>query len=182
MNFSKTWALAFVNSLESEGVKLDEGFAAFKTLSNRIKSLPSVVYGRNAAEIIQTLYREGWKNETLPIAFELSIRFIVLMVRKNMFRHRDLIISDIQKLFDKKNGVVTARLEYAVTEGGEEPVEKLRITEAIKKRTGAAKLVLESKQNPALIGGYRVIIGDEVIDASISSQLNNMKENLQRGY
>ena len=184
MNFSKAWAIAFINSLEREGVNIEEGFESFKALSASIKSLPGAVYGRNNAEMLERLFREGMKNEALPVSFELSIelsiRFIVLMVRKNMFRHRNLVIAEVQKFLDKKNGVIKASLEYAG--GGEKSFDELRITEAIKKRTGAAKLNLESKQNPALIGGYRVIIGDEVIDASVRSQLENIKTVLQRGY
>ena len=181
MNFSKTWAKAFLNSLDREGLDIEEGIDTFQALAYRLKSLPGAVYGRNAAEKLEKLLRDGIKNEAVSPAFELSIRFLILMVRKNMFRHRHLVINEIIKIQNKKNGVITASLEYAAP-SLEKSIGESRITEAIKKRSGAAKLVLEKKQNPRLIGGYRVIVGDEVIDASIRSQLESLKTTLQRGY
>jgi F-type H+-transporting ATPase subunit delta len=58
---------------------------------------------------------------------------------------------------------------------------ELRITEAIKKRTGALRIKLETQVNPELIGGYRLRIGDEIIDASVRSQLRRLESCLAAG-
>jgi F-type H+-transporting ATPase subunit delta len=55
-----------------------------------------------------------------------------------------------------------------------------RIREALSRRTGK-EVLLEVRQDPALIGGVITQIGDLVLDGSIRTQLLNMRESLKRG-
>jgi F-type H+-transporting ATPase subunit delta len=81
-------------------------------------------------------------------------------------------------LLDKKRGVLRATVECV------SPIEddfKIKIVEAIKKQTGAATVELKEQLNLSLIGGYRLRMGDEVIDASIRSQLRYLGTCLSTG-
>jgi F-type H+-transporting ATPase subunit delta len=100
------------------------------------------------------------------------------MVRKNTIHHIDSVIEETTKLLNKKRGIVAASIEYALPLG-EETV--IRVKEAIKKRTRAARVDLSGQLRPELIGGYRLKIGDELIDASISSQLKKLENRLAAG-
>lgn len=55
-----------------------------------------------------------------------------------------------------------------------------RLTEAVARATGKVP-DLTVTQNPAIIGGVQVRVGDTLIDASVESQLQKMKEKLLRG-
>jgi F-type H+-transporting ATPase subunit delta len=80
-------------------------------------------------------------------------------------------------LADELKGVARASLVSA-TELPDETVEKIRA--ALSKRTGK-DILLETEQDPSLIGGIVTRIGDLVLDGSIKTQLLNMSESLKRG-
>ena len=48
------------------------------------------------------------------------------------------------------------------------------VSAALEKRFGR-KLKVTVQQEPALIGGIRVVVGDEVLDTSVKARLEQMK-------
>jgi F-type H+-transporting ATPase subunit delta len=181
------WAAAFINSLETQGGEAAEGIDALKILVSWAKSLPGVVSGSSDAEKLETLVRQAavaagmaktsaFSGGDLSPALEAALRFLVLMVKKNKFRHIDPVIDETKKLLDRKNGLVPVTLEYVLPPGDSSGIE-----EAIRKRTGAARVEITERVNPELIGGYRLWIGDEIIDASVRSQLQKLEACLTAG-
>ena len=173
MFHSGHWAAAFIDSLEKEGEEIKEGIDILKILGAWAKNLPGEVFGSAAAEKVEQLIRE-----VMPKTEECAIRFLVLIIKKNKLRYLDSLIKEAEKLLDKKRGVVSASLEYAFPL--DESTES-RIKEGIKKRTGAAGVNMTGHLNAGLIGGYRLRIGDEIIDASVLSQLQKLQTALQSG-
>jgi F-type H+-transporting ATPase subunit delta len=157
-------------------VEIEDGIDVFEILASGIKSLPGIISGRLAAEKLEKQIRHEMKafSESNSPSLELAVRFLILMVRKGMFRHVNLIIKEAKKLLNEKRRLIEVSLEYASP-----LLEESRIKEAIKKRTGATKVVLNSTHKPELIGGYKIKIGDEVIDASVRSQLEKLQITLQ---
>ena len=182
----KFWAAAFVNSLEKSGGgpqaapgDFEDGFITFMTLASWISSLPDMVAGRASAEKLELLVRSGTAAAgTLSQAQETAVRFLLLLVKKNAIRHIDSVTKEIKKFMDKKRGIIAVSLEYAAEPDKE--FESLA-EEAIKKRTGASKVELKRRIIPELIGGYRLHIGDIIIDASIRQQLQKMEASLASG-
>ncbi|MCL2007477.1 MAG: ATP synthase F1 subunit delta [Treponema sp.] len=184
MKSVRTWAMAFINSAENEGLDIAYSIDTLKELSSQVKALSGFFYGRNAAAMLENLLREEIKKANLSdegpasLSIELSVRFIILTVRKNMFKQLKLIIDDITRIMNKRWQIIEATMEYALP--CEEQAEfENSLSEAIKRRSGASKVLLSTRQNPALLGGYRVRIGDDVFDASIRSQLEELKIGLQ---
>jgi len=183
-----SWAQAFINILENDD-SIDEGFETLKAFTPFVKSLPGPVSGKSASEKLEALIRKGMAENTPPASastFEAALRFIVLLVRKDRFRYIDLVIEKIKSLIDKRRSIIAASLECAFLPGVDKPIEEpdieeSRIIDVIKKRTGAAGVELTKRLNPQLIGGYRLRIGDEVIDASIRSQLRELLTVMQNG-
>ena len=174
------WAKAFINSLEKVGGSVEEGIETLVVLASCVRTIPGNAAGRSAAEKLELLIRRAVAEmaEDAAPARETAVRFIILMVRKNTIRYVDLVIEKAKKLLDKKRGVVEAYAEYAF-----EPEEEFKslLIDAIKKRTGAVRVELAWCLNPALIGGYRLRIGDEIIDVSVRSQLRELLAALQSG-
>jgi len=168
------WAAAYINSLEKAGGNVEDGITILGILASWAKSLPGEVFGSFAAVKLEMLVRKGVseKNGVFSPALETSLRFFVLMVKKNKLKYIDPVIREINKLFEGKNGVLPVFVEYAFPPGKEFEV---RIKEALKKQTGAQKVEYSGQVNRELIGGYRLRIGDTVIDASIRSQLNKLE-------
>jgi len=71
-------------------------------------------------------------------------------------------------------GVITAQVESAVKL---EKTQLEKITAALKKMTGK-EITVETTTNPALIGGLRISLGDEVIDLSTAGKLRNLAQTL----
>ncbi len=167
MLMSKQWASAFVNSIEKEGGDIEDCINMLKALAD---SLPDTVSGRAAAIRIEPLVRGAIPE--VKQGQETAIRFFLLMVKKNVVRHIDSIIGEIRKTLDKRSGAISVTAEYAF-----EPENDFipEIKEFIKKQTGAASVNLTGQINTELIGGYRLKIEDEIIDASVRRQLLKMK-------
>ena len=176
------WAAAFINSTKELGGEAENGLDALMALVPWVKSLPDMVFGRSAAEKLEKSIREAaaaadpGETASSP-ALEAAVRFISLMARKNVICHIDLVIDEVKKTLDRKNGVVHVSLESALAPGEDED----RIKEKVKKRTGARVVHITGQIKPELIGGYRLRIGDELMDASIRSQLRKLETSLASG-
>jgi len=176
------WAAALINSLEREGEEIEDSIEFLKILSMWIKTLPGEVSGSHAAEKAESLIREASVKATaidaardMSFPHETALRFFILLVRKNNTHHLNSVIQEAKKLLDKKRGIISVSVEYAFA--ADETVESF-LREEIKKRTGAARVNLTGHVNTELIGGYRLRIGDEIIDASVRSQLRKLETSL----
>ena len=182
------WAAALINSLEKEGGEIEDGIEFLKVLAGWVKNLPGEVSGSYAAEKMESLVREAsavavakatavaaakaTANSGNGSPQETVIRFFVLLVKKNNTRHLDSVIAEAEKLLNKKRGIIEVSVEYA--SAADENMESF-IKEEIKKRTGAAGVNLTGRINAGLIGGYRLRMGDEIIDASVRCQLRKLE-------
>lgn len=103
--------------------------------------------------------------------------FLLLLFDKGRIGFLSSINQFYGKLADELKGLARASLVSA-TELSDETVEKIRQT--LSKKTGK-EVILDIEQDPGLIGGIVTKIGDLVLDGSIRTQLNNMRESLKRG-
>jgi len=185
------WAAALINSIEREGGEIEDGIEFLKVLASWVKKLPAESGGRyaagnsaagsSAAQKLEKLIRDGItkNNEALSPGQESALRTFLLMVQKNAIRSIEQVIEKTKKLLDKKNGVIAVSVEYALPIGD----NGSRIKEEIKKRSAAVRVDLTEHYNPDLIGGYRLRIDDEIIDASVRSQLRRLSDHLtMRSY
>jgi len=184
------WAAALIKSIEREGGKTEDGIEFLKVLTSWVKKLPGETAGSSAAKKMETLIREGItkKSEALSPEQETALCIFLLMVQKKAIRHIDSVIEKAKELQNKNNNVITVSVEYALPAGDNAAklataklATESRIKEEIKKRSSAARVELTEHFNPALIGGYRLRIGDEIIDASVRSQLKRMEACLVAG-
>jgi F-type H+-transporting ATPase subunit delta len=171
------WAAAFVNSM---GDQAAEGFAVLRIFSAWIKELPGAVFGSHAAKCLEKLIAEGAEKTGGGQAEILKkcSRFVCLLVKKDFFKHIDPVLREIEKILNEQNKILPVIVESVLPLDGE--LEAL-ITEGLKKRKGAAEVRLEKRIDPALVGGLRLKIGDEIIDASLRSQLRWMAADLAAG-
>jgi F-type H+-transporting ATPase subunit delta len=185
----RAWAEAFINTLESEGCKIEEGIEALEIFAPLISSLRGIAFGSSAAERMEVLLREGMKKAGVSSpAYETALRFIILMVRKNAFRRIGSVLVEAKKILDRKNRIVRIVVEYAAAPGEDAAgaksakfMDEGRVKELIKKRSGAAGVEMVMRNNKELLGGYRLRIGDEIIDASVRSQLKKLAASLATG-
>ncbi len=103
--------------------------------------------------------------------------FLLLLFDKGRIQYVKDIYLFYEKLTDELANIVRADLVSAV-ELPEESIDKIRA--ALSKKTGK-EVRMETRVDPALIGGLVTKIGDLVLDGSVKTQLTSLKESLQRG-
>jgi len=187
MFFAEHWAAAFVDSAVMRNTNVGGCIEALEVLASHVKKIPGPVFGSAAAFQLERLLHQAAGSVSGIENIELGIRLTVLLVRKNLFHHMDAVIDAAKKIEAKRNGIVNATMEYAsppginTTDSDALQTEELRIKDAIRKRTGALSVEIDVKINPELIGGFRLRIGDEVIDSSVRSQIKQLQACLSGG-
>ena len=108
---------------------------------------------------------------------ELVLSFLVLVNRKRREAMVEDILVSYRSLRLEQQGIVeaTARLAFAITES-----EVLDLQKSIAKTVGS-EVELEVEEDPELIGGIIVKIGDQVFDGSLKRQLTMLGRRLQGG-
>ncbi|WP_300667552.1 ATP synthase F1 subunit delta [Desulfoluna sp.] len=133
--------------------------------------------------IINPVYELDGRRGVLKVVVEklnlspVIASFTLLLFDKGRFGHFGSIDETYQALVDEFNGVAHA---YVVSAVGlsEDAVEKIKAS--LSALTGK-DVILNLEKDPGLIGGIVTKIGDLVLDGSVRTQLQNMKESFKRG-
>jgi F-type H+-transporting ATPase subunit delta len=176
MVFASHWAKAFVSSLEKEGQEIQDGIETLQILASWANSLPGELLGRSAATKLTHLIQKGISAMNYAPAIDTTVRFFALLVKKKRLHQIDSVISEVKNILDQKRGVMKIHVEKAFAREGQSDKKQYdAIIAALQKHHPEARVELIERVNPALIGGYRLRMGDRVIDASIRSQLQKLE-------
>jgi F-type H+-transporting ATPase subunit delta len=104
-------------------------------------------------------------------------QFLRLALEKERLRFLPAIATAYQKLVDEHRNVGRATVSAAVAIPKD---AQQKIKEALEKATGKT-IILSVEQDPELIGGVKARIGDLVLDGSVRTQLEGLKNSLKRG-
>ena len=106
---------------------------------------------------------------------ELVVRLLQLMLAKKRIQHLPVVFLDYRELVEEHLGIARAQ----VTTAGPLPTE---LAAELKKRLEAVtgkQVRLETRQDPAILGGMIVVVGGRVLDGSLRHRLDDMREQLQ---
>lgn len=115
-------------------------------------------------------------NELFGQFQQISLAFIGLITKKG----REVLLADIAASYEdqvnKYKGITPLTITSAV------PLSEVVKSKILSKVKGIASGTLEvtEKIDPAIIGGFIVRTDDKQIDASVASQLDNLKQRLTR--
>jgi F-type H+-transporting ATPase subunit delta len=169
------WVLAFT---EVGGENSCSGLTALRELGRCVRDIPGNVSGSTAAAHLGRmirLARESAGADGPDPGLDLATAFLLLVVKKGLAGHLDDFIQGIEQRLDAQKGILTVYAESAF------PLDKeLRaaLESGLRERTGAAGVRLISQAVPELLGGCRLRLGSEIIDASLRGQLQQMARNL----
>ena len=124
--------------------------------------------------LAQAIYEssQGKEGVDLDDVIKSSVTFIR---DKNLLSKSKDILEALEGIIDKENGVVKARVSAGHKLGNE--LEK-EIEGIIKRKYKADKVIIEEKENPKLLGGIKIEVGDEVIDTTLSNKINQLQNYL----
>lgn len=107
-------------------------------------------------------------------ASSLVRRFLGLLIDKKRFEILPMVVADFGKLINEKNNVVKAHVRTA-RPMSVDAQQKLKDT---LKGFAGKNIELEIKDDPEIIGGVVVRLGDWVLDSSLRGQLRKLKETI----
>ena len=116
-------------------------------------------------------------NESSPVSSEFS-KFVDLVIdrkRENYFQSISLVFQD---LYRKDNNIIIGKLTTA-TEVSDQVKEKMKALVAqIANLPLGGEVEFLSEVNPNLIGGFQLQVESNLLDASVATQLQEIKKNL----
>ena len=101
-------------------------------------------------------------------------RFLRLLDQQGRMDCIRLIFRDYAQLYYREKGIVPARL---VTAREASPALLASLKALVKSRTGR-EAEIHAEVDPSLIGGFLFDLGDEMLDASVASQLEKIRRSL----
>lgn len=102
----------------------------------------------------------------------LTLRFVQLLVEKDRETLLPSVLDMYQNLRDEQRGIVEVQ---ARTPAPLSEAERTELTERLEAMTGKT-VRLRVKEQPDLIGGLVIRIGDRVYDGSVRQKLDNLRE------
>lgn len=115
--------------------------------------------------------KEKKKNNLKAILKE----FVKFLAVNNDILKSEKIILEFEKIWNKKNKIVEAEIISA--DVLDKPTVKL-LKEYIAKLSGAEQVFSSQLVEKNLLGGVVVKYGDKIIDGSLKTRLNNLKEEM----
>lgn len=106
-----------------------------------------------------------------------AMRLVDLLVSRGRASALPRVSEEFHRLLNDQRGIVMATVTSAVPLSGDE-------TAAIRTRVEAmagAKVELETRVDPALIGGVTVQLRDQLLDASVRGRLERLRDQLHAG-
>ena len=175
---AKRYAAALYDSVASEsnagGQTVDSTLADLQVVGDM---LANVKYLRGILQ--QPLVSDERKFKVINDAFAnrigaTSVKFLDLLVRKRRENLIDACIAEFKREADERAGRVEAFVETPL------PLDEAqlqRMRQALEQRTGKT-IRLHASVDNAMIGGVRVRIGDDVIDAGLKTRLETLHRRL----
>lgn len=105
------------------------------------------------------------------------LRMVDLLVTRGRATALPRVSDEFKRLLNKHRGIVMATVTSAVPLTGDE-------TAAIRARVesmAGATVELATRVDPALIGGVTILVGDQLLDASIRGRLERLRDQLNAG-
>ena len=103
--------------------------------------------------------------------------FLSLLVEKARMNVLPAILSELRRMVEEHEGV--ERVEVTVPMAMSAP-QKDTLRSVLEKRTGK-KILLEESVDPAVLGGMVVRVGSTIYDGSVRTQIQQIRQNLQKG-
>jgi F-type H+-transporting ATPase subunit delta len=104
----------------------------------------------------------------------LPLNLARLLVRKGRSPIAREVADAFRQLVEAKEGVARAR---AITAVPLSDAERDALAQRLQRETGR-RIILETEVDPNLLGGVRVQIGDQLVDASTRARLSALRNNL----
>lgn len=99
-----------------------------------------------------------------------------LAQRKLISKSHDILLR-LQKIIHEADGVLEAKVSSAFALN---PEDKKKVIEFLKQRYKMREVILQESIDRSLLNGFKLEVGDEIIDLSMKEKISKLKEHLTR--
>ncbi|MBP3716534.1 MAG: F0F1 ATP synthase subunit delta [Paludibacteraceae bacterium] len=177
---SVRYAKALLEVAQKNG-SANKVYQEMESVSNAFFAVPDLKKAMNNPHVTtderKKLLLSAAGNESSPVSSEFS-KFVDLVIdrkRENYFQSISLVFQD---LYRKDNNIIIGKLTTA-TEVSDQVKEKMKALVAqIANLPLGGEVEFLSEVNPNLIGGFQLQVESNLLDASVATQLQEIKKNL----
>lgn len=161
----------------SENNLFEKHAKCFEAMAPLLQPSSQFLHWMASPQISQSLKIETLERHLGGICDRKFLDFLFFLIKKARFQLLPAIAKEYQRLVAKHQGIVDVRL--ITTVAIDEPTkEKLALN--LKEKYGLKPRIHE-EIDPTLIGGFVLVIGNQVLDNSIKGKLFRLKKHLLRG-
>lgn len=151
-----------LDKVNNDMVQLSEICAESKDFASLLKN--PVINAEKKAEVFDAIFKGKIE--------DLSLNFIQLVNKNSRESILALVAKSFNDLYKAHNNILDVELVSAVSL---EDATKSKILDKIKAENNGAQINLIEKIDESVLGGFIIKIGDKQLDASVASQLSNLK-------
>ena len=123
---------------------------------------------KNIAEAIY-VSTKGKSGSSLEKILKQSVK---ILSEKHMLGKSEEVLSALQNIIDKETVTVRAKITTAIKISSE---QKKKLEHEVKERYKAKAIVSEFFEKGEMLGGARIEVGDEVLDATYKNKFNQLE-------
>lgn len=173
---SKNYASALLAAAKKHNVPLDDALSEALALRELVLARPRFKLFLEGPQ-----FRAEDKGNMIRNAFQgnssdLFMYFMLLLLRRGRLVNLIDILDEFEQLVDQEGGVTEGSVTTAVELSDEEKESMRQKLDAYCEK----HFILQFKVDPGIVGGVRVQFGDKLIDATIQSQLTNLRRRLSQ--
>ena len=169
------YAGALMTSALAEGnlVEVSESYAALISVVKNSLDLRTFM---DSPQVADEEKQDLLKNIFGDKIEKVLLHFLYLLIDKNRIENFRDIGEEFAAMVEEHQGVVRAQVTTAVTLPEDLAAS---LTEKLSVLTGA-RVILENKIDPAVIGGVCVTLGDKILDGTVRSNLDELRNTLEK--
>jgi len=169
------YAGALLSSAKGEGVLVEvaESFAGVLEVLGSQRDLKIFL---NSPQVRTEEKKELLKKVLGDRIEPVLLRFFFLLIDKKRIENIEDIGEEFADQAERDQGIVRAQVVTAV----EMPAD---LAEALKQRLSShtgAKIILEKKIDPKVLGGVCVTMGDRILDGTVRTNLDGLRKKLEK--
>lgn len=175
---SVRYAKALLEVATSHGTS-NKVYEEMQTISDAFMAVPelkkAMLNPHVTTEERKKLLLSAAGNDKNPVSAELN-KFVDLVIERKREAHFQTISLVYQDLYRKDKNIVVGKLTTAIDPDAS-LVDKMK--SIVSKMTGSASEVeFITVVDPSIIGGFKLQVGSDMLDASISTQLQDVRKTL----